>query len=83
MNQDFAVIEGQVIDRLDKLFMQNTKGDEISRAFFIGQLRILAEESVIDDELRMQLDAFLLSVNSFLDLLMAILNLPPGEEVSE
>lgn len=82
LNDDFSVIEAEVIDRLDKLFMSQTKGDEISRAFFVSQLRTLFDESVIDDRLRQQVDAFLSSVNSFLDLLLAVRNLPEGEEVS-
>jgi dedicator of cytokinesis protein 3 len=81
LNDDFAVIEAEVIDRLDKLFMSQTKGDEISRAFFVSQLRSLFDESNIDDRLREQVDSFLTSVNSFLDLLLAVRNLPEGEEV--
>lgn len=61
--------------------MSQTKGDEISRAFFVSQLRTLFDESDIDDRLRQQVDAFLSSVNSFLDLLLAVRNLPEGEEV--
>lgn len=83
LNDDFSVIEAEVIDRLDKLFMSQTKGDEISRAFFVSQLRGLFDESNIDDKLRTQVDLFLTSVNSFLDLLLAVRNLPEGEEVSD
>lgn len=61
--------------------MNQTKGDEISRSFFIGQLRGLFDEATIDDRLREQVDAFLVSINSFLDLLLAVRNLPEGEEV--
>lgn len=82
LNENFLVIEGEVIDCLDQLFMQHTKGDEISRTFFVDQLRALADELNNDERLQGQIDAFLLSVNSFLDLLLAIRNLPPGEEVS-
>ena len=81
LNDDFTVIEAEVIDRLDKLFMNQTKGDEISRAFFVGQLRALFDEANIADRLREQVDTFLSSVNSFLDLLLAVRNLPEGEEV--
>ncbi|KAK4698793.1 hypothetical protein P7C70_g7476, partial [Phenoliferia sp. Uapishka_3] len=83
LNDDFTVIEAEVIDRLDKLFMSQTKGDEISRAFFVGQLRALFDEAEIEDQLREQVDAFLSSVNSFLDLLLAVRNLPVGEEFQE
>ncbi|KAM0753228.1 hypothetical protein T439DRAFT_342381 [Meredithblackwellia eburnea MCA 4105] len=83
LNDDFSVIEAEVIDRLDKLFMSQTKGDEISRAFFVGQLRSLFDEASIDDRLRDQVDSFLNSVNSFLDLLLAVRNLPEGDEYQE
>ncbi|GAA5859498.1 hypothetical protein JCM1840_004642 [Sporobolomyces johnsonii] len=83
LNGHFAIIEAEVIDRLDKLFGIQTKGDEMSRAFFIAQLRQLFDESEMDDELRQQVDAFLDSINSFLDLLLAVRNLPEGEEYQE
>ncbi|KAI5478526.1 hypothetical protein MNV49_005055 [Pseudohyphozyma bogoriensis] len=83
LNDDFSLIQAEVIDRLDKLFMSHTKGDEISRAFFVGQLRTLFDEANIDDRLREQVDVFLASVNSFLDLLLAVRNLPEGEEYQE
>ncbi|CEQ42400.1 SPOSA6832_04218 [Sporobolomyces salmonicolor] len=83
LNGHFAIIEAEVIDRLDKLFGVQTKGDEISRAFFVTQLRQLFDESEMDDELRQQVDTFLDSINSFLDLLLAVRNLPEGEEYQE
>ncbi|GAA6012300.1 hypothetical protein JCM10207_002794 [Rhodosporidiobolus poonsookiae] len=83
LNKHFGIIEAEVIDRLDSLFGAQTKGDEISRAFFISQLRQLFDESEIDDALREQVDAFLASINAFLDLLLAVRNLPDGEEYQE
>ncbi|GAA5960183.1 hypothetical protein JCM21900_000431 [Sporobolomyces salmonicolor] len=83
LNGHFAIIEAEVIDRLDKLFGVQIKGDEISRAFFVTQLRQLFDESEMDDELRQQVDTFLDSINSFLDLLLAVRNLPEGEEYQE
>lgn len=83
LNQHFAVIEAECIDKLDKLFGQQTKGDEISRSFFVTQLRQLFDEADLDDELRAQAASFLASIDSFLDLLLAVRNLPEGDEYQE
>ena len=79
LNGDFAIIEAEIIDKLDILFMTDTKGDEISRAFFIGQLRSLFEDSDVDPELQEQVNACLSSVNRFLDLLLNVRSLPLEE----
>jgi dedicator of cytokinesis protein 3 len=78
---EFSVIEGEVINRLDRLFMQEAKGDQLSRAFFVGQLRELFDPSTTDDTLRSQVDSFLASIDDFLDLLMAVRGLPDGDAV--
>jgi len=78
----FIAIEKEVIDRFDRLFGVDTKGDELSRASFVDQLRQLFDESDIEEDLRTQVDSFLSSINSFLDLLLAVRSLPEGEEVS-
>ncbi|GAA5856905.1 hypothetical protein JCM8547_008456 [Rhodosporidiobolus lusitaniae] len=83
LNRHFGIIEAQVVGGLDTLFGSQSRGDEVSRAFFIAQLRQLFDESDIDDQLREQADAFLESINSFLDLLLAVRNLPDGEEYQE
>ncbi|GAA5945387.1 hypothetical protein JCM10213_005960, partial [Rhodosporidiobolus nylandii] len=83
LNKHFGLIEGEVIDKLDKLFGAQTKGDEISRAFFVAQLRQLFDEADLDAQLGEQVDAFLAMINSFLDLLLAVRNLPEGEEYQE
>ncbi|PWN49826.1 hypothetical protein IE53DRAFT_316947 [Violaceomyces palustris] len=79
LNGDFSVIEAEIIDKLDILFMADTKGDEISRAFFIGQLRSLFESPHVDERLREQVHACLVSVNRFLDLLLSVRSLPLEE----
>lgn len=79
MNHSFANIETEILDRLDKLFSQR-KGDEISRAFFITQLRSMFASSKVDDGLEEQVDGFLDSINHFLELLLGIRNLPESEE---
>jgi dedicator of cytokinesis protein 3 len=81
LSKHFGVIEAEVTDRLDKLFGVQIKGDEISRAFFVAQLRQLFDESEIEDQLRQQVDNFLARIDDFLDLLLAVRNLPDGEEV--
>lgn len=79
LNGDFTVIEAEIIDKLDILFMNDTKGDEISRAFFIGQLRSLFESPSVDPKLQEQVQACLVSVNRFLDLLLNVRSLPLEE----
>lgn len=79
LNGDFSVIEAEIIDKLDVLFITDTQGDEISRAFFIGQLRSLFESPLVDAKLREQVLACLVSVNRFLDLLLNVRSLPPDE----
>ncbi|GAC97073.1 hypothetical protein PHSY_004657 [Pseudozyma hubeiensis SY62] len=79
LNGDFSVIEAEIIDKLDILFMTHTKGDEISRAFFIGQLRALFDDPNVDAGLREQVNACLVSVNRFLDLLLSVRSLPLEE----
>lgn len=60
--------------------LQSTSSFPIRRAFFITQLRQLFENSELDDRLRMQVEAFLDSINHFLELLLGIRNLPESEE---
>ena len=79
----FSEIENELVSTLDTLFMSDSKGDDISRAFFIGQLRHLFESSEVDPELRTQLTAFLGAVDSFLDLLLSVRALPEGEEFAD
>ncbi|GAA5897476.1 guanine nucleotide exchange factor DCK1 [Sporobolomyces salmoneus] len=79
----FAVIEKEVIDRFDRLFGVDAKGDELSRSGFVDQLRQLFESSEMEDDLRKQVDNFLDSINSFLDLLLDVRSLPEGEEYQE
>lgn len=79
----FSEIENELVSTLDTLFMSDSKGDDISRAFFIGQLRHLFESSDVDPELRTQLTVFLGAVDSFLDLLLSVRALPDGEEFAD
>ncbi len=76
LNGDFSIIEAEIIDKLDILFTTDTKGDEISRAFFIGQLRSLFEDPDVDPKLQEQVNGCLSSVNRFLDLLLSVRSLP-------
>lgn len=79
LNGNFSVIEAEIIDKLDVLFIADTQGDEISRAFFIGQLRSLFECPQVDPRLQKQVHLCLLSVNRFLDLLLSVRSLPLEE----
>lgn len=79
LNGSFGVIEAEIIDKLDVLFIADTQGDEVSRAFFIGQLRSLFETPQVDPQLQEQVHSCLVSVNRFLDLLLNVRNLPLEE----
>jgi hypothetical protein len=63
--------------------MSDTKGDDISRSFFVGQLRGLFDSSSLDPVLRSRVEEFLDSVNLFLDLLMNVRELPDGDEYQD
>lgn len=79
----FDDIENELVNRLDSLFMSDSKGDDISRAFFVGQLRHLFESSDVDERLRERVANFLYSVDSFLELLLSVRALPEGEEFAD
>jgi dedicator of cytokinesis protein 3 len=76
----FEEIENALVTRLDSLFMSDSKGDDISRAFFVGQLRHLFDSSEVDEQLRERVSNFLDSVDLFLELLLSVRALPEGEE---
>lgn len=79
----FDQIETELVRKLDSLFMSQSKGDDISRVFFIAQLRHLFESSEVDDQLRERVSAFLDSVDAFLKLLLNVRRLPEGEEFAD
>jgi dedicator of cytokinesis protein 3 len=82
-SEHFDVIENELVTRLDSLFMSDSKGDDISRAFFIGQLRHLFDTSDVEDQLRNRVSSFLDSVDLFLELLLSVRALPEGEEYAD
>lgn len=79
----FDAIEHELVIKLDSLFMSDSKGDDISRAFFIGQLRHLFDTSDVDEELRSAVGSFLDAVDMFLELLLSVRALPEGEEFAD
>ncbi|GJJ06217.1 hypothetical protein Clacol_000407 [Clathrus columnatus] len=79
----FDDIEIEVVTKLDSLFMSESKRDDISRAFFIGQLRHLFDNSSVDDALKQRVVAFLESVDLFLNLLLEVRALPEGDEYQD
>ncbi|KAG9102699.1 hypothetical protein FRC06_001407 [Ceratobasidium sp. 370] len=83
VNGHFDDIEHRLVNKLDKLYMSDTKGDDISRSFFISQLRSLFDSSSLDPVLRSRVEEFLDSVNLFLDLLMNVRELPDGDEYQD
>lgn len=80
---NFTQIETQLVSKLDKLFMSDTKGDEVSRAFFVSQLRQLFDSSSLEDDLKARVGEFLDSVDLFLELLLSVRELPDGEEYQD
>jgi dedicator of cytokinesis protein 3 len=83
ISEQFDDIENEVVNKLDSLFMSDSKGDEVSRTFFVGQLRQLFESSRVDDRLRDRVTGFLDSVDQFLELLLSVRALPDGEEFAD
>lgn len=81
-SEHFDGIEHELMTRLDSLFMSDSKGDDISRGFFINQLRLYTTVDV-DEQLRDRIANFLDSVDFFLVLLLSVRDLPEGEEFQE
>ncbi|KAJ3793565.1 hypothetical protein GGU11DRAFT_850156, partial [Lentinula aff. detonsa] len=79
----FEDIENELVTRLDFLFMSESSKDDISGAFFIGQLRHLFESTEGDEQLQERVSNFLYSVNSFLELLLSVRALPEGDEFAD
>lgn len=79
----FDDIEHELVSKLDTLFMSDSKGDDISRAFFIGHLRQLFETAEVDPDLRDRVTHFLDAVDLFLELLLNVRALPEGEEFAD
>ncbi|KAI0063692.1 hypothetical protein BV25DRAFT_405860 [Artomyces pyxidatus] len=79
----FDDIENELVNKLDSLFMSDSKGDDISRAFFISQLRHLFDSSTVDKLLRDRVTSFLDAVDHFLELLLSVRALPEGEEFAD
>jgi hypothetical protein len=79
----FEQIENELVRKLDSLFMSQSKGDDISRAFFIAHLRQLFESTEVDNHLRERVSTFLDSVDAFLKLLLSVRSLPDSEEFAE
>ncbi|KAF7376035.1 hypothetical protein MSAN_00018300 [Mycena sanguinolenta] len=82
-SQNFDEIETELVTRLDSLFMSDSKGDDISRAFFIGHLRHLFYSADVDENLRERVSVFLDSVDLFLELLLSVRALPEGDEYAD
>ncbi|KAH8119460.1 cytoplasmic protein [Phellopilus nigrolimitatus] len=83
ISRNFEDIENELVNKLDTLFMSDSKGDDISRTFFIGQLRHLFDSSYVDEQLRQRVSNFLDSVDLFLELLLNVRALPEGEEFAD
>ncbi|KAH9830756.1 cytoplasmic protein [Rhodofomes roseus] len=80
---NFDHIEHELVSKLDTLFMSDSKGDDISRAFFISFIRNLFDSSDVDEQLRARVTNFLSEVDMFLELLLSVRALPEGEEFAD
>lgn len=80
---NFDHIEHELVSKLDTLFMSDSKGDDISRAFFISYIRNLFDSSDVDEQLRARVNSFLGEVDLFLELLLSVRALPEGEEFAD
>ncbi|KIK67093.1 hypothetical protein GYMLUDRAFT_37133 [Collybiopsis luxurians FD-317 M1] len=80
---NLEVIENELVTRLDFLFMSESSKDDISGAFFVGQLRHLFESTEVDEQLRERVSNFLNSVDLFLELLLSVRALPEGDEFAD
>jgi dedicator of cytokinesis protein 3 len=83
LSQHFNEIETELVNKLDALFMSDSKSDDISRAYFISQLRRLFDSSNVEEQLRQRVADFLDSVDLFLELLLNVRELPDGEEFQD
>jgi dedicator of cytokinesis protein 3 len=83
ISEHFDEIENEVVNKLDSLFMSDSKGDELTKTLFLGQLRQLFVESQVDERLSSRVAEFLSSVESFLELLLSVRALPDGEEFAD
>jgi dedicator of cytokinesis protein 3 len=82
-SENFDDIENEVVNKLDSLFMSDSKGDELSKTLFLDQLRQMFISSQVDERLGGRVAEFLSSVESFLELLLSVRALPDGEEFSD
>jgi dedicator of cytokinesis protein 3 len=83
LSQHFNEIETELVNKLDALFMSDSKSDDISRAYFISHLRHLFHSSNVEEQLRRRVADFLDSVDLFLELLLNVRELPDGEEFQD
>ena len=83
LSGNFDDIENELVNKLDNLYMSDRQGDDISRTYFITQLRRLFDSSFVDEQLRQRVSNFLDSVDLFLELLLNVRALPEGEEFAD
>lgn len=83
LSQHFNEIETELVNKLDTLFMSDSKSEDVSRAYFISQLRHLFDSSNVEEPLRQRVADFLDSVDLFLELLLTVRELPDGEEFQD
>ncbi|KAM0790738.1 hypothetical protein ACM66B_004593 [Microbotryomycetes sp. NB124-2] len=80
LNADIRSVEVEVFNRLDELLLQQNAVFEDARPTFLVELRTTLDRMQLEQPLRTLVDCFVDSLESFLDLLMTVRSLPPGDE---
>lgn len=71
------------MDQLNTIFMHDGESNDLARVAFITTLRGMFTDPLVDPRLRQAIDDFLDSVDSFLDLLLGLRDLPAGEQYQD
>jgi dedicator of cytokinesis protein 3 len=82
----FNSIQTEIFQTLERLFTQKatTASESVARAYFVSRLRSVFEATPdIDDNFRIRVGSFLDQVELFIDLLMAIRDLPETPQWKE
>ncbi|PLW24952.1 hypothetical protein PCASD_24233 [Puccinia coronata f. sp. avenae] len=79
LNRDFTVIADEIIDKLDNL-LGSSPNENLNNQSPIVEGNSEDQQRGIEPELKAQINLFLDSLSQFLDLLLSIRNLPPGNE---
>ncbi|KAK4052346.1 Deoxycytidine kinase 1 [Microbotryomycetes sp. JL201] len=80
LNGNIRAIETEIVDRLDDLVLRQMVSSVGARPTFLVDLRDALKQFRLEPVLEEAINAFLDSLDDFLDLLMTLKSLPSGEE---